>query len=319
MESIAFAFAANLIITSAFLGWLFAQMAKVIILAVRRNAWSFRYLWEQGGMPSSHAALVCALAFSILLLQGVSTSFVIALVFALVVIRDAVGVRQEVSKHAQVINKRIRDAKLSEHEGHTGAQVIVGSMLGLLAAAIVVRYEYTLYFIAQVLYLMLPAIAANGMPVLLARMHPEWNAPVDFGLTWLGRPLFGKNKTWRGIFGGTLACLLVILLQGFLFFFSPWQNLSLFNYPRYNLWLVGLAVAFGVLGGDLIGSFIKRRMRIAPGKSLVVVDQFDSLLGGLAVLLFFYNPTTAVVLTLIVSALVLHFLFNGIKNDLRWQ
>ncbi len=317
-------FMSNPIITAAFCGWLAAQIIKVVSLSIKNNAWSFRYFLSQGGMPSSHASLVCALAFSVLLVEGISTSFIVALILALIVIKDAIGVRHEVSKHARVINKINKDAKLSEHEGHTSLQAFAGSILGILVALIVVKTSFSMFFVLQVIYFILPAVAANAMPVLMSRLHPEWNSPVDFGNKWKGRPIFGKNKTWRGIFSGALASVLVINVQGFLYVFQSFRDLSLFNYPYFNLWILGLAIALGVLGGDLIESFVKRRLGIAPGASFFPWDQIDSLIGGFVVLIIFYQPIAAkaltfpVVLTIILAAFVLHCVFNGIKEDLKW-
>lgn len=51
-----------------------------------------------GGMPSSHATLVCALATTVAIVYGVNSAvFAIAAFLALVVMYDAAGVRQTVS------------------------------------------------------------------------------------------------------------------------------------------------------------------------------------------------------------------------------
>ncbi|RMJ04500.1 MULTISPECIES: CDP-archaeol synthase [Marinobacter] len=99
-------------------------------------------------------------------------------------------------------------------------------------------------------------VLANGVPVVVARLLPnstDW--PVDAGLTWAdGRPLFGPSKTWRGFILGTVACSL----------FALWLELG---------WLFG--VLFGALSllGDLLSSFIKRRIGLAPSARAVWLDQ----------------------------------------------
>lgn len=99
-----------------------------------------------GGMPSSHSAFVVAMAASIGTTEGLhSPIFAVALVFALVVMYDAAGVRRAAGKHAQVINtlmtrlKNIgitRDEKLKELLGHSPIEVFVGALWGIMIATL---------------------------------------------------------------------------------------------------------------------------------------------------------------------------------------
>ena len=73
-----------------------------------------------------------------------------------------------------------------------------------------------------------------------------------------------------------------------------------------NIYLFGFLAGFGVLFGDLVESFFKRRLDIAPGKSFFPWDQIDSVLGGLLFISIVYLPPWHVVVTLIVLTLVLH-------------
>ena len=101
-------------------------------------------LWRTGGMPSSHSAVVCALATSIGLKESVnSTYFIISLIFAMVVLRDSVGVRRAAGLQAKAINNLGRQsAKLigldfhtvKEIQGHTPLEVLVGAVLGIVIA-----------------------------------------------------------------------------------------------------------------------------------------------------------------------------------------
>ena len=95
-------------------------------------------------MPSSHSAAVCALAASIGILENItSTYFIISLVFAMVVLRDSVGVRRAAGLQAKALNNLGKQsAKLTgldfhsvkEIQGHTTLEVLVGSLLGILIA-----------------------------------------------------------------------------------------------------------------------------------------------------------------------------------------
>ncbi len=91
-----------------------------------------------GGMPSSHTAYVASLITVVALSDGINSSaFAVAIVLAAVVIRDAVGFRQEIGKNAVVTNalaQQIFGAKaelLTEQVGHTIPQVIVGALVGI--------------------------------------------------------------------------------------------------------------------------------------------------------------------------------------------
>jgi len=123
--------------------WAIAQVLKVIIILVRKKQLDLRYLVISGGMPSSHSALVSALATSVALIEGLgSVTFAISAVLALIVMYDAAGVRQSVGKQAIVLNRVIHELRLRrtitelerdlrEFIGHTSFQVIVGALLGI--------------------------------------------------------------------------------------------------------------------------------------------------------------------------------------------
>jgi acid phosphatase family membrane protein YuiD len=95
-------------------------------------------------MPSSHSALVTALATRVGMDYGVNSGlFGIAAVFAAVVLYDAAGVRRAVSHQARIINRmleevieyqRFNEKRLLELLGHTPFEVFVGLLLGLITA-----------------------------------------------------------------------------------------------------------------------------------------------------------------------------------------
>lgn len=100
-------------------------------------------LWSVGGMPSSHSALVCALAASVGMNAGFgSPTFAASVVLAMVVMYDAAGIRQAAGKQAQkinaIVNELLSGHPLNEEElrellGHTPLQVAVGGLIGALA------------------------------------------------------------------------------------------------------------------------------------------------------------------------------------------
>ena len=94
-------------------------------------------------MPSSHSALVTALATGIGQTVGwSSTEFALATIFAVIVMYDAAGVRRAAGDQARVLNQiielfedhQITEDRLKEILGHTPFQVLVGSILGVIVA-----------------------------------------------------------------------------------------------------------------------------------------------------------------------------------------
>ncbi len=141
---------AHPVFLSAFFSWFVAQLLKSIILLVTRRELKPRdlfaaFLWATGGMPSSHACVVSALAASIGLTEGAgSPLFIAMLCYALLTIRDALGVRHAAGTQARAINylSSELDARfdiparpVKEIRGHTIAEVFVGVVLGLSIAA----------------------------------------------------------------------------------------------------------------------------------------------------------------------------------------
>ena len=112
-----------------------------MLIDITKKRFSWSHLWGYGGMPSSHAALVASLATAVYLYEGVSVAFGIAVVFALVIIRDALGLRSYLSEHSRILNKLIKDLPdeeeykyphLEERIAHTSFQLFVGAILGIV-------------------------------------------------------------------------------------------------------------------------------------------------------------------------------------------
>jgi uncharacterized protein len=119
-----------------------AQGVKLLVELLRHRKLNVRVLVETGGMPSSHSALVTALATEVGLERGWSSlEFAIATVFAFIVMYDAAGVRQAAGKQARILNQMIEELFAGDHHltetrlkellGHTPVQVIVGAAFGV--------------------------------------------------------------------------------------------------------------------------------------------------------------------------------------------
>lgn len=124
------------------------------------------------------------------------------------------------------------------------------------------------------LLLFLPAGLANMTPIFASRLPllRHWKQPLDFGASYRGKPVFGKNKTWRGLITGTLmAALLGYVLS---------QTL-LQDYDSRQYTLMAGCMGFGALLGDAIESFFKRMRGIQSGQPWFPFDQTDYIIGGL--------------------------------------
>ena len=146
-------------LVAAFIGYLTAQLTKIIISLIKDRRFSWRDIFRSGGMPSSHAATVFALATTIGIIEGLgSPIFAIALVFAVIVIYDATHVRRAVGEHGEIFRSLIdrdskQEKKLAEltdnkastklkkpyfSRGHKPLEVIVGAMIGAVVSILVV-------------------------------------------------------------------------------------------------------------------------------------------------------------------------------------
>ena len=131
----------NPILLAALTAWLIAQVLKVLIEFIKFKKWNWALVFQSGGMPSSHSAMVSAMALSIGLIMGFDTAvFAVVAVFAMIVIYDATGIRRESGKQAVLINSIIEEfskgkippgEKLKEVLGHTPGEAFLGTLLGL--------------------------------------------------------------------------------------------------------------------------------------------------------------------------------------------
>lgn len=138
----------NKVFFVSFISWFVAQLLKVVLTLLTQRRLDFSRFVGSGGMPSSHSSFVTGLASSIGHLRGFeSPEFALSLVFALIVMYDAAGVRMAVGKQARILNAIIDDfqkhrkqafdeKRLKELVGHTPVEVFAGAILGILIANI---------------------------------------------------------------------------------------------------------------------------------------------------------------------------------------
>lgn len=173
---------------------------------------------------------------------------------------------------------------------------------------------YTL--LLESLYFILPAYVANMGPVIFGKLKLPFGTPIN-------EKLFGSHKTWRGFYAGYVMAFLVLVLQyclaggsngsdllgqtGVGEFFQQYQ---LLDYQNINLFGYAFLFGIGAIFGDLIKSFFKRRIGIAPGKPWIPFDQLDLVIGALIFLTPFHVLPWQNILTLLIITPILHLLAN---------
>lgn len=168
-----------------------------------------------------------------------------------------------------------------------------------------------LLLILKSLWFFLPIGAANMTPVISKGILKKWAVPIH-------EKWFGKNKTVRGLVLGILGGEIVYLLQ----YFINSDYLSLFNYHEFPIW-VGFVLGFGALFGDLVESFIKRRLKFKPGATFFPFDQTDYTIMGLLLGSIIFSISWQIWVGVILIGIVLHILTNNIAyllklKDTRW-
>ncbi|MEA1962964.1 MAG: divergent PAP2 family protein [Patescibacteria group bacterium] len=126
-------------------------IAQIIKLFLKSNhqKFSLANLMVYSGMPSGHSAMIVSLATIIGLEEGLkSPLFSMSIILAIIVIRDALGIRRYLGQHGHILNILVKDLKdddvleakypyLLEKIGHTPAQVFAGSIIGLLVSVVI--------------------------------------------------------------------------------------------------------------------------------------------------------------------------------------
>lgn len=137
----------NDVLITALLGWLVAQVLKVILVCITHKKLDFTRLVGSGGMPSSHSSITMSLTMSVGFVNGFdSVPFAICMILSFVVMYDASGVRRSAGQQAMILNKLVEewehgsfintDKKLKELLGHTPLEVFAGAILGILIAIV---------------------------------------------------------------------------------------------------------------------------------------------------------------------------------------
>jgi CDP-diglyceride synthetase len=139
--------------------------------------------------------------------------------------------------------------------------------------------------------------------------------PLDRGALVRGRPLFGANKTWRGVIAVALGSAAGYTLQSLVPALQPIVFRAL---PAFRVAALGFALGAAAMLSELANSFLKRQLDIAPGAPgggpatpfFYVLDQVDFLLGAWLMVWPWAAPTPARVFWSVLFVLVVHQLVS---------
>lgn len=160
------------------------------------------------------------------------------------------------------------------------------------------------------------AAFSSGKIYLLKKLH----YPVDCGLKFRGKRVFGSHKTVRGFIAGIIVGIATVYLEIFLYEHLGFVREMVFlNYSKIDPLLLGFLSGFGALAGDAIKSFFKRQMSIPPGRSWIPFDQIDYILGGIFFTAFYIQLTFPQYILLTALWVLLHPFVSFIGYLLRFK
>jgi CDP-2,3-bis-(O-geranylgeranyl)-sn-glycerol synthase len=166
------------------------------------------------------------------------------------------------------------------------------------------------------LWFFLPAAMANVIPILVAPLPglKNWNAPIDGGLLFRGKRVFGSHKTWRGLIAGVIMATLILALQQWAVMEWSWARdlTAHVDYRHLPTLIVGPLFGIGAIAGDAIESFFKRQRGIEPGHGWFPFDQIDYIIGASVATAPFVILTLTQYVWLILLWLVVHLVSSYI-------
>lgn len=180
--------------------------------------------------------------------------------------------------------------------------------------------------IASAFVLFIPAFIANPSAVITGG-----HFPMDFGRNFPdGRRILGDGKTWSGYFGGSLIGVLSGIILYSIFHFADVLPYSAYGTDAASVFASLFAMSFGSLTGDVLGSFIKRRINIPRGGKGSLLDMWPFALVSFLFLYIFsrsfffdYYGNVIGILTILLVTPPLHRAVNIVgyrlkRKDVPW-
>ena len=160
---------------------------------------------------------------------------------------------------------------------------------------------------------LLVGLAFHGLCIKLGWLG-RLARPIDAGATLRGKPLFGPNKTYRGVLAVAVGTAAGVAVQILLHSAGVGRDAELLDYRNLAVVALGFAMGAAAMLSELPNSFLKRQVGIAPGAPgagalgavFYVLDQIDMLVGVWAVLGLVVVVTAARLLWSVVFLFVAH-------------
>jgi CDP-2,3-bis-(O-geranylgeranyl)-sn-glycerol synthase len=171
--------------------------------------------------------------------------------------------------------------------------------------------------IIESIYVLIPAGFANMAPVLFGKFFSFLAKPIDFGRFYKGTRILGDHKTWRGLIFGILTAIGIVAIQRFLYYHDFFYGISVINYTKISVISLGFLLGFGALFGDMVKSFLKRRIGLKPGKDWWPFDQMDWVFGSSVFLVLVYDLSFRNFLVSIAVYFVLHIIVKELGYFLK--
>lgn len=130
-------------IVAVVVSWVLAHIVKYIFFLIKGKKRSLTRIFESGGMPSSHSASVVSLMTVIGFRDQTSSGlFGLSVLFALIVMYDAMKVRRSSGEQGVAVHELIKEHGNSINlprvsMGHTPLEVVMGAILGIIIGVVV--------------------------------------------------------------------------------------------------------------------------------------------------------------------------------------
>lgn len=181
-----------------------------------------------------------------------------------------------------------------------------------------------LFLFTQAFSLLIP-VTLGGL-ILIVCMRKGWlkviDVPLDGGLKLAGKPLVGKSKSLRSLVLYTASSTMVSLVFHALAPYTPalaWVYLT-------NPFVLGPLISISYLAGEILNSFVKRRLGIPPSGSSdsvpgarfqAVIDNVDGIFSTGLVFIFVYQVNSAILAVSFVLAVLMHIATDILMRSLR--
>lgn len=170
----------------------------------------------------------------------------------------------------------------------------------------------------EILWFLLPAGTANMAAGISGKIFPRLDTPLDFGLTFRQKRIFGDHKTIRGLVVGVLVGAVVYIFQSFLYnHFPAIQQIDLHKFSQKPI--LAILLPLSALCGDALKSFFKRQANIDSGKPWFPFDQLDWILGALLASSLLLDFTFSFSMMVISLGVILHIIVKLIGYLLKLQ